>query len=257
MQRCIPLVYNYASNAREQYLLLQLYRKALKTEVEEKVDQIKDIITGNPLFIKLVVNQYRDEAGIVSCIQLDLIFLGGNYLQSVLADIVNDMLAQGSVDLETDPITLYKRMVAKIESESGEKANLPYDISREEALQHDKVVEDVNTGIDNLISFCSRLRDSIIDHLAELPFGLRYICKMLRQDLTEKFPEAPEDDITKAIGAVLYYRYFSPVLIAPERFLKLGGGDDMSAPVNALCSKTLITNARLLLVTVNAVISQL
>jgi hypothetical protein len=52
-----------------------------------------------------------------------------------------------------------------------------------------------------------------------MPYGLRYICKALRADLAAKFPTDSEDDILKAIGVVLYYRYFNPIIIAPDRFL--------------------------------------
>lgn len=55
-------MYNYASNAREQYLLLKLFRTAMRKEVEEKVDQVREFITGNPTVIKLVINHHRGSA---------------------------------------------------------------------------------------------------------------------------------------------------------------------------------------------------
>ena len=71
LEDAIQLIYNYASNAREQYLLLKLYRTALKTEIQEKVNTVKEIITGNPTAIKLVINQYRSsQQGVYVCMRV-------------------------------------------------------------------------------------------------------------------------------------------------------------------------------------------
>ncbi len=32
------------------------------------------------------------------------------------------------------------------------------------------------------------------------------------------FPEAPEDDILKVVGNLLYYRYMNPAIVAPDAF---------------------------------------
>ena len=38
----------------------------------------------------------------------------------------------------------------------------------------------------------------------------------LRQELLAMFPEAPEDDILKVVGNLLYYRYMNPAIVAPD-----------------------------------------
>ena len=40
----------------------------------------------------------------------------------------------------------------------------------------------------------------------------------LRLTLQAKFPEAPEDDILKVVGNLLYYRYMNPAIVAPDGF---------------------------------------
>ena len=47
---------------------------------------------------------------------------------------------------------------------------------------------------------------------------MRYIAMQLRLLLHRKFPEAPEDDILKVIGNLLYYRYMNPAIVAPDAF---------------------------------------
>ena len=47
---------------------------------------------------------------------------------------------------------------------------------------------------------------------------MRYIAMHLRILLHRKFPEAPEDDILKVVGNLLYYRYMNPAIVAPDAF---------------------------------------
>lgn len=59
MDNVVLTVFNYATNAREQYLLVKLFDAALREEIHSKVDKISDIVTGNPLVIRLVVQFTR------------------------------------------------------------------------------------------------------------------------------------------------------------------------------------------------------
>ena len=49
-------------------------------------------------------------------------------------------------------------------------------------------------------------------------YGMKFIAMKLRLALHEKFPEAPEDDILKVVGNLLYYRYMNPAIVAPDAF---------------------------------------
>ena len=47
---------------------------------------------------------------------------------------------------------------------------------------------------------------------------MRYIAMQLRLALHTKFPDAPEDDVLKVVGNLLYYRYMNPAIVAPDAF---------------------------------------
>ena len=46
MESVILTLYNYGANAREEFLLLNLFRTALEEEVTSKVERPNDILTG-------------------------------------------------------------------------------------------------------------------------------------------------------------------------------------------------------------------
>ena len=43
--------------------------------------------------------------------------------------------------------------------------------------------------------------------MEKLPFGLRYLCRVLKEKLSEKFPKAEPNDLLKTVGYFIYYRY--------------------------------------------------
>uniref|UniRef100_A0A672FV18 Ras-GAP domain-containing protein n=1 Tax=Salarias fasciatus TaxID=181472 RepID=A0A672FV18_SALFA len=47
-------------------------------------------------------------------------------------------------------------------------------------------------------------------------YGMRYISKVLKNSLHEKFPDASEDELMKIVGNLLYYRYMNPAIVAPD-----------------------------------------
>ncbi|CAN8206765.1 unnamed protein product [Coccothraustes coccothraustes] len=49
-------------------------------------------------------------------------------------------------------------------------------------------------------------------------YGMRYMAKILRMSLAEKFPKAPADEVDKVVGNLLYYRFMNPAVVAPDGF---------------------------------------
>ena len=66
---------------------------------------------------------------------------------------------------------------------------------------------------------------------------MRYIAMQLRLLLHTKFPEAPEDDILKVIGNLLYYRYMNPAIVAPDAFdvVDVGVGAESQLTPEQVC----------------------
>ncbi len=59
----ILTLYNFGANQREEYLLLKLFKTALEEEVRCKVEKLSDIVSGNPLVIKMIVGFYKSGPG--------------------------------------------------------------------------------------------------------------------------------------------------------------------------------------------------
>ncbi|KAM8793472.1 ras GTPase-activating-like protein IQGAP2 [Eudromia elegans] len=205
MDTVIFTLYNYASNQREEYLLLKLFKTALEEEINSKVDQIQDIVTGNPTVIKMVVSFNRGARG-------------QNTLRQLLAPVVKDMMDDKSLIINTSPVDVYKAWVNQLEMQIGEASKLPYDVTTEQALTHPEVVSKLESSIQSLRAVTDKVLTSIFSSLAMMPYGMRYIAKVLKSSLHEKFPDATEDELLKIVGNLLYYRFMNPAIVAPDSF---------------------------------------
>uniref|UniRef100_A0A8D0H7B2 IQ motif containing GTPase activating protein 2 n=1 Tax=Sphenodon punctatus TaxID=8508 RepID=A0A8D0H7B2_SPHPU len=205
MDTVIFTLYNYASNPREEYLLLKLFKTALEEEINSKVDQIQDIVTGNPTVIKMVVSFNRGARG-------------QNTLRQLLAPVVKEIMDDKSLVINTSPVEVYKAWVNQLEMQTGEASKLPYDVTTEQALTHPEVVNRLESSIQSLQTVTDKVLASIFSSLNIIPFGMRYIAKVLKNSLHEKFPDATEDELLKVVGNLLYYRYMNPAIVAPDGF---------------------------------------
>ncbi|XP_071587601.1 ras GTPase-activating-like protein IQGAP2 isoform X7 [Heliangelus exortis] len=205
MDTVIFTLYNYASNQREEYLLLKLFKTALEEEINSKVDQIQDIVTGNPTVIKMVVSFNRGARG-------------QNTLRQLLAPVVKEIMEDKSLIINTSPVDVYKSWVNQLEMQTGEASKLPYDVTTEQALTHTEVVSKLEASIQSLRAVTDKVLASIFSSLNMMPYGMKYIAKVLKSSLHEKFPEATEDELLKIVGNLLYYRYMNPAIVAPDGF---------------------------------------
>ncbi|NXC15715.1 IQGA2 protein, partial [Corythaeola cristata] len=205
MDTVIFTLYNYASNQREEYLLLKLFKTALEEEINSKVDQIQDIVTGNPTVIKMVVSFNRGARG-------------QNTLRQLLAPVVKEIMEDKSLIINTSPVDVYKSWVNQLEMQTGEASKLPYDVTTEQALTHTEVVNKLESSIQSLRTVTDKVLASIFSSLNMMPYGMRYIAKVLKNSLHEKFPDATEDELLKIVGNLLYYRYMNPAIVAPDGF---------------------------------------
>ncbi|XP_066094279.1 ras GTPase-activating-like protein IQGAP1 [Saccopteryx bilineata] len=205
MDSVIFTLYNYASNQREEYLLLRLFKTALQEEIKSKVDQIQEIVTGNPTVIKMVVSFNRGARG-------------QNALRQILAPVVKEIMDDKSLNIKTDPVDIYKSWVNQMESQTGEASKLPYDVTPEQALIHEEVKTRLDNSIRNMRAVTDKFLSAIISSVDKIPYGMRFIAKVLKDSLHEKFPDAGEDELLKIIGNLLYYRYMNPAIVAPDAF---------------------------------------
>jgi Ras GTPase-activating-like protein IQGAP1 len=200
-------LFNYGANSREEYLLLKLFTAALQQEIDAllKVDKMSDIITGTPLVIKVIVSLYRKHRG-------------ENILRNLLHSTIKEFLECENLKLCLNPSDIYKSWINKLESDTGKSSGLPYDVTNQKALEYDEVRKQLEENIKTVKYHTGKFLHLILNSMDKLPFGLRYVAKVLRNSLKVKFPQATEREILKIIGNLVYYRFINSAICSPDAY---------------------------------------
>ncbi|KAI9223094.1 hypothetical protein BC828DRAFT_345326 [Blastocladiella britannica] len=203
IETCVLTVFSFAQNAREEYLLLKLLEAAIELEVND-VKEPGDFVQGNPAFIKLVLQYVRGAKE-------------RQFLSSVLSDAVSKACAC-PIDLETDPIQVYKLLIKEEESTTGQKSAKRYDVTRDEALKDPATMDRVQKNYRQLEQFVATFMQTITGSLARMPYGIRFIAKRLNETLLARFPKEKPEALLRIVGNLIYYRYMNPAIVAPDAF---------------------------------------
>ncbi|KAJ3092687.1 hypothetical protein HK102_004149 [Quaeritorhiza haematococci] len=225
VENVVLALYGYAQNTREEYLLLNLIKAAIKIEIDE-ISEIGEFWRSNPLFIKLVLHYTRGAKE-------------RKFLRDLLQPLVKQILGDSALDLEVDPISIYKALIREEESRTGEKSSRPYDVTPTVAAADPEVRKKQAEQINKLRDITNTFLTAIINELKKMPFGIRYIAMQMKDAMRKKFP-GNDEEILKIVGNLIYYRYMNPAIVAPEAF------DVIEANISPVQRKNLAEVAKIL-----------
>lgn len=203
LDQVVLTMYGYAQNTREEYILLTLIKECIKVEIDD-IAKLDEFWRANPFFIKLVLHYTRGAKN-------------SQFLRDLLSPIITEMLEDRDLDLETDAMGIYKALIREDELRTGEKSQRKYDATLQE-VQNDADVQKIQSAhVKKLTQITARFVSAIVSSLKNMPFGIRCIAKEMREVMTKKFPKQDEE-VLKAVGNLIYYRYMNPAIVAPEAF---------------------------------------
>lgn len=205
LKNIILTLFNFGSNTREDYLLLNLFGCALKEEIECNCHQLSDVLTGKPLVREMVVNYAKQ-------------FNGQASLKQIVGPLIEKVLKERDLCMETNPVDIYKLWRNQMEMESGQSINLPHTVSQEQALRHIPVQEALTKAINQLKRISFEFLNRITQSRDLIPYGMLYVSKVLFTSLINKFPLAPKKDVLKAVGNLIYYHFINAAIVAPDTF---------------------------------------
>lgn len=205
LQNVVLSLYNFGAYTRDEYLLLKLFRFTLEEEISCKVVKPFDIISSTPLVLKMAVSLSRQLSGL-------------NSLQTIIGPLVEKMLRDKDLNIETGPVEIYKAWRNETEMKTGKISNLPYSVTQEEALTYPEVKARLQTALGQLKTIVTIFLDKITRSTELLPFCITYMARVLHRALTTKFPYTPEKDILKVIGNLIYYQFLNAAIVAPDAF---------------------------------------
>uniref|UniRef100_V5GQG5 GTPase activating protein n=2 Tax=Kalmanozyma brasiliensis (strain GHG001) TaxID=1365824 RepID=V5GQG5_KALBG len=204
VEKIVLTLFGYAQKAREEFLLLKLFQRCVEEELGF-VSTVQEFIRGNAQFIKLVAQYNRGARE-------------RKYLKDLLSPLVQDVMSQDGLDLETDPCAIYRSTITQEEMETGQPSRRPLEVAFNEALADPMARTIFIRHLQSLRATTEAFLSAILSSTRKMPYGVRYIAREVFRALQAKFPNEPEDALIKVVGHLVYYRYLNPAIVAPEGF---------------------------------------
>jgi len=205
LKNMILTLFNFGSSTREDYLLLKLFACALKEDIECNCHQPSDVLTGKPLVREMVVNYAKQ-------------YNGQSSLKQILGPLIEKVLEEKELCMETNPVDIYKLWRNQLEMDSGHSINMPHTVCQAEALKYAPVQKLLTKAINQLKKISLEFLERITCSRDLIPYGMLYVSKVLYNTLVKKFPQTPEKDILKAVGNLIYYHFINAAIVAPDSF---------------------------------------
>ncbi len=136
----------------------------------------------------------------------------------MLNPIVEEFLGVKNLQLCLNPCELYKNWINKLESDTGKPSGLPYEITNQKALEFEEIRKQLDENLKAVKMYTAKFLHLILKSIRKIPYGLRYIAKMLRIKLKSKFPSATDREILKIIGNLIYYRFINSAICSPDAY---------------------------------------
>lgn len=196
-------LFGYAQKRREEYYLLKLVARSVREEIEA-CTTIQDYLRGNFFWSKLLGNYTRSPRD-------------RKYLRDLLGPIIRDNIIEDpDLDLESDPLQIYRSAINNEELRTGQPSRRPRDIPRELAIKDPETRELFIDHLRDLREICDQFLLSLDDLLPRLPYGLRYLCQQMFQALCQHFKREPQQNILQMVANWFWKFYLYQAWTSPE-----------------------------------------
>ena len=197
-------LFGYAQKRREEYYLLKLIARSIWEDVQT-CQSIQDFLRGNFFWAKLLGNYGRSPRD-------------RKFLRELLGPLIrNNIIEDPALDLESDPMQIYRSAINNEELRTGRPSQRPLDIPRDLAIKDPETRELFIDHLRDLREICDQFFLAFEDLLPRLPYGLRFICQQTFEALHQRFSNEPQQHISSLVGNWFWRFYLQPALINPEQ----------------------------------------
>lgn len=213
MERRILTLFGYAQKNREEYLLLRVLAASAQQTVFQSQNLDDYLRLQNSSFHQRLFFSYvrspRDRA----------------YFKTVMGKMVKSgIVAQEHLDLESDPLQIYRAILNNEELSTGRTSSRPRDLPRETVIREPDVRPAYVEHLQDLRDLCDGFFLSLEETLHRMPYGLRFLTAETYHALCQQFPHEDPMHLTMLIGSWIWKSYLLPALREPEMWAVVDHG---------------------------------
>lgn len=196
---------------REEFFLLKLLAASAVEQIEQS-ENLKSFMRGNFFWWKIMAAVNRKQK---------------SFLQRTLRGPVSQVLSTPSLNLENDPLAIYRACVAAEESQTGRPSQRrpANDTPVDEAIQDPETRAIYISNLQHLRELASAFLDAIEDSLADAPFYVQFLCSEIYNAAKVKWGGEgevsgveSETALLSLVGQVFIANYYNPAIVQADGF---------------------------------------
>lgn len=197
-------LFGYAQKRREEYYLLKLIARSIREEIEGAA-VLQDYVRGHFFWTKLLANYTRSPRD-------------RKYLRSLFGPLIRDnFIEDPDLDLESDPMQIYRSAINNEELRTGRPDSRPLDVPREVAIRDPETRRLFIDHLRDLREICDQFFLGLEDLLHKMPYGLRVLSSQMFEALCQHFGGEPQEHLLQVVCNWLWRFYLQPALLCPEQ----------------------------------------
>ena len=205
LERLIMTLFGYAQKSREECFLVKVLAASARQTISQGKIMEDYLRQQNGSFHQRLLLSYvrspRDRL----------------YLKTLLGSIVkNGICAQDHLDLESDPLQIYRAILNNEELSTGRPSQRPRDLPSEVVIRHEDVRARYVEHLEDLRDLGDNFFLNLEESLHRMPYGIRYIAKEQHKSLCEQFPREDPVHLAMMVGSWLWKSFILPALREPE-----------------------------------------
>ncbi|EDQ87071.1 uncharacterized protein MONBRDRAFT_27567 [Monosiga brevicollis MX1] len=182
---------------KEEHMLLSVFQHAFKLEFAAAKD-INSVMRNNSAMSRMITTYTRRG-------------LGQQYLKDVLARQVGLVFELKGLGLDLEPVKIYNELA----KEHGLPEGVTDPVTALKAAPVQEVLEERSRALRELTA---RFVSAIVEDVEAVPYGLRWLCKAIRAECLQRFPDSSQEVLVSLLGGFMMLRYINPAIISPEAF---------------------------------------
>ncbi len=203
IEQLIMGLFGFAQKRREEYYLLKLITKAMREEIEG-CSSLQDYLRGNFFWSRVLTNYVRSARD-------------RKFLRDLLGPLIKEnVIDNAGLDLESDPLQIYRSAINNEELRTGQRSRRQPDIPREEAIRDPETRETFIRHLQDLRDIADQFFACFEELLHKMPYGIRFIAQQTFSMLCEKFPYEDRQHLLQVVGNWTWKTYFQTALTQPE-----------------------------------------
>ncbi|KAK7634528.1 hypothetical protein IWX49DRAFT_35853 [Phyllosticta citricarpa] len=202
IEQLIMGLFGFAQKRREEYYLLRLMSKSIREEVDV-CESVQDYLRGNFFWSRLLNGYIRSPRD-------------RKFLRDLLNPLIMEIMENQNLDLESDPLQIYRSAINNEELRTGRRSHRPQNISREEAINDQETRDTFIANLKELRDIADQMLNYLEDLLHKMPYGMRFVTQQQFEALAARFPYDDQTYLLQIVGHWLWKTYIQPALVAPE-----------------------------------------